>query len=590
MASSPRLRVQLLLRAIASPGNGALLFLLLLISAPVLVVLASLLQPFGPLWSHLADTVLQDYVLNSLLLMVGVSVGVLVMGVTGAWLTTLCQFPGRRHFEWALLLPMAMPAYIIAYTYTGLLDYGGPLQTLLRDTWGWRYGEYWFPEVRSLPGAMVMLSLVLYPYVYLLARAAFIEQSVCLLEVSRSLGCGPWRAFFRVALPLARPAVMAGLTLALMETLADYGTVKYFGVNTFTTGIFRTWFGLGDVGAATQLSAMLLCCVTLLILFERYYRRRMRVAESSRIAQRPLPRFVLTGHRAVMSWLICFGMLAAGFLLPAFQLIKWAIQAGPEAFNAEFLKLAWHSLYLASMAALIIVAVALIFAVVYRMRPNPARALLLTFAGMGYAVPGTVIAVGVLIVLGALDKRIDEWATSHWGEGTGLLFSGTLCAVLFAYLVRFLSVSLHTLQAGFQRLSPALDEAARSLGYRPFQIVRRIHLPLLRGSLLTALLLVFVDVLKELPATLVLRPFNFNTLAVRAFEMASDERLMDAALPSLAIVLIGLAPVIVLSRQMRKLPAQSVTAVEKSRIDFGATEAAKTDSSRTRTSIQGVAP
>lgn len=543
-----------LLRAITSPGNGALLFALLLIAAPVLVVLASLLQPFGPLWAHLADTVLQDYVLNSLLLMVGVAIGVVVMGVSGAWLTTLCQFPGRRHFEWALLLPMAMPAYIIAYTYTGLLDYGGAVQTLLRDTWGWRYGEYWFPEVRSLPGAVIMLSLVLYPYVYLLARAAFIEQSVCLLEVSRTLGCGPWRAFFRVALPLARPAVMAGLTLALMETLADYGTVKYFGVNTFTTGIFRTWFGLGDVGAATQLSAMLLCCVTLLILFERYFRRRMRVTQSSRIAQRPLPRFVLTGYRAVVSWLICFGMLSLGFLLPAFLLLKWAIQAGPDAFNISFIKLAWHSFSLALMASLLIVVVALIFAAAYRLRPSPVRALIVTFAGMGYAVPGTVIAVGVLIVLGGLDKYIDTWMTAQWGVSSGLLFSGTLCAVLFAYLVRFLSVSLQTLQAGFQRLSPALDEAARSLGYAPRRVFWRIHLPLLRGSLLTALLLVFVDALKELPATLVLRPFNFNTLAVRAFEMASDERLMDAALPSLAIVLIGLAPVIVLSRQMRQTP------------------------------------
>ncbi len=559
--SSRRLGAQSLARALASPGNGALLLFLLLIAAPVLVVLLSLLQPFGPIWAHLVDTVLQDYVFNSLLLMAGVTVGVLVMGVTGAWLTTLCQFPGRRHFEWALLLPMAMPAYIIAYTYTGMLDYGGPVQTLLRDTWGWRYGDYWFPEVRSLPGAILMLSLVLYPYVYLLARAAFVEQSVCLLEVSRSLGCGPWRAFFRVALPLARPAIMAGVTLALMETLADYGTVKYFGVNTFTTGIFRTWFGLGDVEAATQLSALLLCTVTLLILCERYYRRRMRVAQSSRVAQRPLPRFELAGWRSVMAWLICFGMLGAGFLLPAIQLLKWAALAGIDAFNADFVTLAWHSFSLAFLAAVIIVTVALCFAVAYRLRPNPLRALILTFAGMGYAVPGTVIAVGVLIVLGGIDRRIDDWATARWDISTGLLFSGTLCAVLFAYLVRFLSVSLHTLQAGFQRISPALDEAARSLGYRPHQMTARIHLPLLRGSLLTALLLVFVDVLKELPATLVLRPFNFNTLAVRAFEMASDERLMDAALPSLAIVLIGLAPVIVLSRQMRRR-SDAATATE----------------------------
>lgn len=556
MIGSSNSNILVRLRAIVFSGNGALLFLLLLIAAPLWVVLGSLLQPFGPLWIHLAATVLQDYVQNSLLLMAGVSVGVLVMGVSGAWLTTLCQFPGRRSFEWALLLPMAMPAYIIAYTYTGLLDYGGPVQTLLRDAWGWHYGDYWFPEIRSLPGAIVMLSLVLYPYVYLLARAAFIEQSVCLLEVSRSLGCGPWRTFFRVALPLARPAVMAGLTLALMETLADYGTVKYFGINTFTTGIFRTWFGLGDVGAATQLSALLLCCVTLLILLERYFRRRMRVAKSSRVSHRPLPRYTLTGARALGAWLICMGMLCLGFLFPALQLCQWAIQVGSSALNQDFLRLAWHTFSLALVAAVLIVSVAMLFAFAARMRPQPMRLLLLTFAGMGYAVPGTVIAVGVLIVLGRLDKTIDGFASAHWGISTGLLFSGTLCAVIFAYLVRFLSVSLQTLQAGFQRLSPALDEAARSLGYAPRKIMWRIHLPLMHGSLLTALLLVFVDVLKELPATLVLRPFNFNTLAVRAFEMASDERLMDAALPSLAIVLIGLAPVFLLSRQMLKSPSQ----------------------------------
>lgn len=537
-------------------GDGALWGLLLIIAAPVLVVLASLAQPFGPLWTHLAATVLQDYILNSLALMGGVSVGVLLMGVTAAWLTTLCQFPGRRLFSWALLLPMAMPAYIIAYTYTGLLDFAGPVQTLLRDTWGWRYGDYWFPEIRSLPGAMLMLSLVLYPYVYLLARTAFIEQSVCLLEVSRSLGCGPWRTFFRVALPLARPAIMAGLTLALMETLADFGTVKYFGVNTFTTGIFRTWFGLGDVGAATQLSALLLCTVLVLILLERHFRRRMRVAGSGRVSAKALPRYALHGHRAVAAWLICMGLLSAGFLLPAAQLLKWAVQAGSDAFNPDFLLLAWHSLYLALLAAVLVVAVALVFAFAYRLRAHRVRGLLLNVAGMGYAVPGTVIAVGVLVVLGGLDKSINHWSTHTFGVSTGLLFSGTLLALLFAYLVRFLSVSLQTLQAGFQRLSPSLDEAARSLGYRPRTVMWRIHLPLLRGSLLTALLLVFVDVLKELPATLVLRPFNFNTLAVRAFEMASDERLMDAALPSLAIVSIGLVPVMVLSRQMLKSPSR----------------------------------
>ncbi|CBL46017.1 ABC-type Fe3+ transport system, permease component [gamma proteobacterium HdN1] len=535
-----------------------LVLLLLIIGAPVLVVLASLFQPFGGVWAHLADTVLQDYVRNSLLLVAGVSVGVLLMGVSTAWLTSLCQFPGRRIFEWALLLPMAMPAYIIAYTYTGMLDFGGPVQTLLRDTFDWRYGDYWFPEIRSLPGAIVMLSLVLYPYVYLLARAAFLEQSVCLLEVSRSLGCNPWRSFFGVALPLARPAILAGLSLALMETLADYGTVQYFGVNTFTTGIFRTWFGLGENVAATQLSALLLCSVVLLLLLERYFRHGMRVAKSSRVASRMLPRFELRGVRSLSAWLVCTLILSAGFLLPAIQLLKWTVMAGPDALGHEFLLLAWRSFYLAFVAAVLVVVVAMLFTFALRLKSTPSRVALQVLAGLGYAVPGTVIAVGVMIVLGGTDRWLDNWMIDTFGISTGLLFSGTICALLFAYLVRFLSVSLHALQSGFERISKSMDEAARSQGLTPFGVICRIHLPLLRGSLFAALLLVFVDVLKELSATLVLRPFNFNTLAVRAFEMASDERLMDAAPPSLAIVLIGLLPVILLSRQMRSRSAEKL--------------------------------
>lgn len=524
-------------------GVGALALILAL---PVLVVVAALAEPAGEVWSHLVDTVLADYVANSLILMIGVTVGTLVMGVSTAWLVAMCEFPGRRLFQWALLLPMAMPAYIIAYTYTGLLDVAGPVQTLLRATFGWSWGDYWFPEVRSLGGAVAMLSLVLYPYVYLLARSAFLEQSAGALEVSRTLGIGPWRGFFTVALPLARPAVITGLSLALMETLADYGTVQYFGVDTFTTGIFRTWFGFGDATAAAQLAAMLLGFVFMLILLERWSRRKARYHHTG--ARRHVMPYRLRGGRAWLAVAACVVPLAFGFLVPAAQLAAWAWRTGPALLDARFLELSRNSLLLAVAAALMVLLLALLMAYGKRLRPSPFMKTAVGVAGLGYAVPGTVIAIGVMLPFAWLDNTLDGWARAQLGLSTGLLFSGTLFALLFAYAVRFLAVSLHAVEGGLGRIRPSMDDAARSLGRRPTQVLREIHAPLLRGTLLTAVLLVFVDVLKELPATLILRPFNFNTLAVRTYELAADERLADASGAALAIVLAGIVPVVLLSR------------------------------------------
>ncbi len=519
--------------------------LALILALPVLVVVASVTEPAGEVWSHLTDTVLSDYVVNSLLLMGGVAVGTLALGLGSAWLVAACQFPGRRVFEWALLLPMAIPAYIIAYTYTGLLDVAGPVQSLLRDSFGWSFGDYWFPEVRSLPGAVAMLSLVLYPYVYLLARAAFLEQSVTMLEVSRTLGVGPWRGFFTVALPLARPTVITGVSLALMETLADYGTVQYFGVDTFTTGIFRTWFGFGDAVAAAQLAAVLLGFVFLLMAVERRSRRQARYHATG--ARRAVT-FRLGGGRAGLAVVACLIPLTFGFLIPAAQLVTWAWRTAPQVADARFAELALNSFLLAAAAALVVLALALVMAYGRRLRPSHVMRAAVGAAGLGYAVPGTVIAIGVMLPFAWLDNSLDAWARAHLGLSTGLLFSGTLFALLFAYAVRFLAVSLQTVEGGLGRIRPAMDDAARSLGRTPGQVLREIHAPLMRGTVLTALLLVFVDVLKELPATLILRPFNFNTLAVRAFELAGDERLADAAVPALAIVLAGIVPVILLSR------------------------------------------
>jgi len=532
----------------------------LILALPVLVVFAHLLLPSGEVWQHLRETVLRDYVFNSLLLMLGVGIGVLLIGVPTAWLVSLCEFPGRRLFQWALLLPLAMPAYIIAYTYTGMLDFPGPVQTQLRDWFGWGYGDYWFPEIRSLSGAVIMLSLVLYPYVYLLARAAFLEQSVCVLEVSRTLGNGPWAGFYHVALPLARPAIITGLSLALMETLADYGTVAYFGVSTFTTGIFRTWFGMGEPGAAAQLAAVLMSFVFVLILLERWSRRRARFHHTSnRYTQ--LPRYRLQGWRRSAALAACILPVLLGFLLPAIQLTAWAAGTTDVWMTPEFLRLTWNSLGLAAITAVLAVLLALFMAYGQRLRPAWSNTLALRVAGMGYAVPGTVIAVGVMLPFAWIDNTLDAWMRETFDISTGLVLSGTLVALVFAYCVRFLAVSLNTVEAALGKIKPSMDDAARSLGMAPNRVLRAVHMPIMRGSLLTAVLLVFVDVLKELPATLILRPFNFNTLAVRTFEMASDERLADAASAALAIVIAGIIPVILLSRTIsRSRPGHDTTA------------------------------
>ncbi len=392
----------------------------LLLALPVLVVLTYLFVPAGEVWRHLAATVLEDYLVNSLLLMLGVGIGVLALGVSTAWLTSMCHFSGRSFFEWALLLPMAMPAYIIAYTYTGLFDFAGPVQGLLRELTGWGYGDYWFPEIRSLEGAALMLSLVLYPYVYLLSRAAFLGQSLCVLDVSRTLGNGPWRTFFTVALPLARPAIVAGLSLALMETLADYGTVQYFGVSTFTTGIFRTWYGLNNAAAAAQLSALLLLVVFLLVIIERASRRRARYHHTSQ-RQQQLTRFRLTGWRGFWGFAICFGTLFLGFLLPAAQLLWWALTTAEESLDGRFLVLIGHSLLLAGLASLLALLLALFLGYGKRLRKSWPVQLAVRLAGMGYAVPGTVIAVGVIIPFAAIDNALDAWMREQFGLSTGLL-------------------------------------------------------------------------------------------------------------------------------------------------------------------------
>ncbi|MCW9032810.1 MAG: iron ABC transporter permease [Rhodospirillales bacterium] len=525
----------------------SLLFIAFLVAIPVLVVFGFVFVPTGEVWSHLVETVLSTYVLNSLWLMLGVGSGTLIIGTGTAWLVTMCRFPGHRILNWALLLPLAVPAYVIAYTYTGLLDYAGPVQSELRELFDWTTSrDYWFPAVRSLGGAIAMMSLVLYPYVYMLARAAFLEQSVCVLEASRTLGKTPFQSFRFVALPLARPAIAAGLALALMETLNDFGTVHFFAIDTFTTGIYRTWLGLGEPAAAAQLGACLMIFITALVMLERHSRGRAKFHHTTSKYRR-IKKFELRGLRGGFALLACFLPVFLGFLLPAAILLGWTIETPEEWMNAAFWGLAWNSFVLAASASILAVCVALFLSYGVRLHPTWLNRTAVRAASLGYAVPGTVIAVGIMLPFAWLDNQIDAWMRSIFGISTGLLLTGTIAAVVFGYLVRFLSVSFNTVEAALGKVTPSMDAAARTLGVPPGKTLLKVHLPIIRGSLLTAGVLVFVDVMKELPATMIMRPFNFTTLAVRTFELATDEQLAEASSAALAIVLVGIVPVILIN-------------------------------------------
>lgn len=522
-----------------------------LVAAPLLAVLVSAAVPAGAVWQHIARTTLPEMLANSALLFLLVGLLTASAGAVSAWLVTACQFPGRRVLDVALLLPMAMPAYVCGYAYTWLLDVAGPVQTTLRSLTGLRWGQYWFPEIRSLPGAALMLGMVLYPYVYLLCRNAFQQQSVCLLEASRSLGHSLGSCFLRLALPMARPAIVGGVALALMETLADFGTVQHFAVRTFTTGIYEAWFGLGDRGAASQLAACLMGLVAMLLALEHVSRggRRFHPTTNRHPVLRPV---ALRGWKAAMACLLCALPVGLGFVLPAGTLLALMLQVGDPLEPARFLPFARNSMVLAALAAIAAVLLAGFLAWAARLHPQAPQRLAVRVAGLGYAIPGSVIAVGTLVPLGLFDNALDGWMRAQFGVSTGLLLSGGVLALVFAYLVRFLAVALSAVEAGLGRVRPSLRHAARVLGASPVGAVWRVELPLARGSLFTAFLLVFVDTMKELPATLIVRPFDFDTLAVRVHGLAADERLAEASTAALLIVVTGLLPVLALTRAMRR--------------------------------------
>lgn len=493
----------------------------------------------------LAGTVLPRYAGTTALLVVIVAVGTAIIGTSTAWLVTATRFPGRRILEIALALPLTYPAYVLAYAYTDLLDHPGLVQSSLRHWMGWGPRDYWFPEIRSLGGAAAMLVFVLYPYVYLLARAAFLRQSATAYIAARTLGQGPWGAFFRVSVPVARPAIAGGVLLAMMETLADYGTVAYFGVQTFATGIYVSWFGLFDRAAAAQLALCLLVVALALATLERRQRQNQRHHDAGRRFERMEP-VTLRGRAAAGAIAVCTLPVVFGFLLPSGILIALASETSQILFSPRYLAFLQHSLTLASIAALLTVGAAIAMGFNARLRPTRGAQTAMRIASIGYAVPGGVIAVGLLFPFAGFDNALDAFMRENFGVRTGLLITGSIWLMIAAYMVRFMAVALNTYESGLSTVNPNMDAVARTLGHGPAPMLRRIHVPILQPSILTALLIVFVDVMKELPATLILRPFNYDTLAVQAHRLASDERLAEAAVPSLVIGAVGLLPVALL--------------------------------------------
>lgn len=541
----PRRRRAEGLRALA----GAALVFATLCALPMVAVAIAALSGGTETISHLMETVLWRYTATTLWLVLMVSAGTLALGVGAAWLVTMTRFPGVRIFEVALVLPLAFPAYVLAYAYTHVLDHPGIVQTVLRDATGWGPRDYWFPDVRSTGGAAAMLILVLYPYVYLLARAAFLQQSATTFLAARALGASAWSAFFKISLPLARPAIAGGVLLAVMETIADFGTVAYFGVQTFATGIYTSWFSLADRAGAAQLALCLLSFALLLAFLERAQRGGAKYHDPSRRQQRMEPA-QLHGARAVLAAVLCGVPVLLGAVLPVVILFSMGLGSEQNLLSPRYLGFIQNSLTLASVAAVCTVGAAITVGFFQRLSPGRLSHGAGYVARLGYAVPGGVIAVGLLVPFAAFDNALDAVMRERFDVSTGLLITGSIWLLVAAYMVRFLAAALGAYEGG-QALVPAnMDAAARSLGQTPTGTLRRVHLPILAPSLLTALLIVFVDVMKELPATLIMRPFNYDTLAVQAYRLASDERLEGAAVPSLVIVAIGLLPVILICRQV----------------------------------------
>lgn len=519
----------------------------LVIALPLLVIAREIFTPGDETWKHILRNLVPGYVMNTIALMAGVAILTFLMGVSTAWLVTMYRFPGRKFFIWALILPIAIPGYINGFTWAGILDYTSPLYVFLRQNFGIDTGAYLFFDILSLPGAILILSLSLYPYVYLITRAYFLKQSTTLFEVAASLGHSPWRTFTRTALPLARPAIVAGVSLALMEVLNDYGLVRYFGVDTFTTGIFTAWFAFGSPTASMKLSVYLMIFVLALILLERTQRGQMRY-DMLGSHYRPVRKRRLKRWKTIGAFTISVVPFLFGFLFPLLMLIYWSTFTAGLVLETRFLVLLRNSFLLAAIASVLVVVASIFIAFTVRTFPLKFIQFLSRVSTLGYAIPGAVVAIGIMVPFLWLDQQLMQYTP----PGTGFILTGTWFALIYAYMVRFMAVGYNSIDSGMARISTSLDEAARSLGRSNLKTLGKVNLPLLRGAVLSAALLVFIDVLKELPLTLILRPFNFDTLAIRAFEFATDERVAEAAPPALIIIIVGTIPVYFLNKIIGK--------------------------------------
>lgn len=519
---------------------------------PLVALILQALQPDEAVFGHLMATVLPTYIINSLLLIFWVSLGALLLALPCAWLMARCEFVGRRYLQWALLLPLAMPGYIVAYVYTDLLDYAGPVQRSLRTIFSWSSPQdYFFPDIRTLGGAACMLSLVLFPYIYLLARTAFMEQSLSLAHASRIMGCSPWQSFWRLSLPMARPALAVGVALVAMETAADFATVNYFAVPTLTTAVYDIWLGYGNLTAAAKLSAIILLVVFSLIGFERFARRKQQLFQKqSRIQAIDLYR--LSAVQTAVALSFCATLLLLAFLLPFGILLSYAIGYFEQSWDESFWQLSLNSLSLALITSLICCLIALLLMFVRRISPRPSDALPSRLASTGYALPGTVLAIGVLVPLTMLDFAINDLADLLGLDGPGLILTGSVVALIFAFCVRFVAIAIGSVESSYKRISPSLDMVSLTMGQSPRQLLQRVHLPLLGKGLFAGALLVFIESMKELPAALLLRPIGFENLATYVFQFVSDEKLEHGALAAIVIVLVGLVPLIYLNRSLEQ--------------------------------------
>jgi len=524
------------------------LLVLLLIATPLLTILFKLFTSPGSSWTHLTENLLAGYLQNTLVLLIGVAAITFFLGVSMAWIVTNYEFPWRNHFEWLLILPLGFPGYIMAYTYTGLLDYAGPLQAFLRNQLDIQVVGS-LMDIMNLPGAVFILSITLFPYVFLLSRASFLQQSRTFQEASALLGRNDWYTFFKVALPMARPAIVGGIALASMEVLNDYGTVKYFGVGTFTTGIFRSWFSMGDVTTAIYLAAILMLLVFAILSLEVLQRGKKRFAPIH-FMSKPLVRVRLSRRKRVMLATACSLVFMISFFIPFLQILHWVWLTYERAMNADFFYLILRSFGLAAGSGLVVAVISVVLLYSLRLSPYHWLKNLTKIATLGYAIPGAVIAIGIMIPVIGLDHWLREYLFSNNGQ---MIVSGTVSILLFAYMVRFMAVGYHPLDAGFQKTGIQVNEASRLLGQNSWKTLWKIELPLVKASFFSAILLVFVDVLKELPLTLILRPFNYHTLATKAFDMATNEMIAESANSALIIILTGILPIIFLNRMIRKV-------------------------------------